>query len=408
MQQKDRERLRALAAEQMALATSPEMAAKEKMWLDHADYGKKTMPTIRLELMTFARDIVAPLLTCEDQTARMIEFRLLSNMVNHTLFHDDTLVPDHYGVGVRRRFVPFGLQVKRERTDGVGHHFIPYLSDLEEDFHKLGPSTIIPNAGMDPDQIKMAEDLFGDILPVKEESACLVVCPTQDIVHIMNMDDMYMAMYDYPELFHEMMQKLTDDYITFVDGIAQAGILTCNRGEWLNQGSYCFTHELPGGTRTHDLKDLWLYMDSQETAGISPKMFGEFVFPYYKQIMDKFGLVSYGCCESTSPIWDDYLSQVKNMRKLSVSPWCDEELIGDRLRGTNVVYLRKPSPNMIGVGSVMDEDEVRANFEKTAKCASGCKLEIAQRDVYQIGAGPEKVARYVQIIREMLEKYYKP
>lgn len=75
------------------------------------------------------------------------------------------------------------------------------------------------------------------------------------------------------------------------------------------------------------------------------------------------------------------------------------------LRGRRVVYHRKPSPNVLGVGSVLDEDGLRAHFRKTVRAARGCTLEITQRDVYTLGNTYEKVARYVEIAREECEKF---
>ena len=81
--------------------------------------------------------------------------------------------------------------------------------------------------------------------------------------------------------------------------------------------------------------------------------------------------------------------------------------MGERLRGKRVVYLRKPTPNLLGVGDVLDEDEVRRHFSATVEAARGCTLEIAQRDVYRVSKSPEKVRRYVEIIRECLDKHQK-
>lgn len=74
--------------------------------------------------------------------------------------------------------------------------------------------------------------------------------------------------------------------------------------------------------------------------------------------------------------------------------------MGQQLRGKNIVYLRKPSPNYLGVGDVMDEDALREHIRKTLKAAEGCTLEFAQRDVYTVSHSVDKVRRYVQIIRE--------
>lgn len=405
MSPKDRERLRALAAQQAALAAGDKNQRLFREWEAYGASKAGTRPMIRIETDTFAQDVIPPLMRCEGQEARAIEATLLKPYVNHVLFGDDTLIPDCYGIAVRTRFLPFGLKVQKETTDGVGHHFVPYLRDLEEDFHLLGPSQYGVDMEATHAHHQMAEELFGDILPVRRIGNCLGACPTQDIVHIMSMEDMYIAMYEAPALFHQMMDRLTDDYLAFFQQMAQNGqVRSAAKMQHLNQGSYCFTDELPDDKPNAALKDCWLYMDSQETSGISPQMYAEFVFPYYEKLMRLFGLISYGCCEAVHPIWTDCLSRLPNLRKVSVSPWCDEADIGEKLRGTGITYLRKPPATLLGIGDALDERAVRACFRSTALAAKGCKLEIAQRDVYQINGPAQKVKRYVALAREELEK----
>ena len=125
-------------------------------------------------------------------------------------------------------------------------------------------------------------------------------------------------------------------------------------------------------------------MDSQETVGISPDMFEEFIFPCYQKIASQFGLLSYGCCEPVHPIWERCLSKLPNLRKISISPWCDEEYMGEQLRGSHVIYHRKPSPNFLGVDEILDEDAFRAHIRRSLTAAAGCEMEITQRDVYTI------------------------
>lgn len=69
--------------------------------------------------------------------------------------------------------------------------------------------------------------------------------------------------------------------------------------------------------------------------------------------------------------------------------------MGEQLRGAQIAYLRKPSPNFLGVGTILEEEEVRKHFRRTARAASGCSLELIQRDVYTINHDVGKVKRYV-------------
>ncbi len=404
---KDRQRLRGLAAAQAEQAHGEQNARIYADWMAHGHGETGSRPMIRIELDTFEQDILPDLQRCEGDEARMIERRLLKATANQTLFGDDTLVPDHYAISNHLWFTAFGLPVRKEASAGLGHHFVPYLTDLEEDFSLLGPSVY----GADPEgekrEAETAHGLFGDLLPVRRISNCMGACLTQDIVHIMSMEDMYVAMIDEPALFTQMLDRLTDDYIAFFDQLASGGnLISGARDQHLGQGTYCFTGELQDGVQGAALKQMWLYMDSQESAGISASMYEELVFPAYKKVAEAFGLVSYGCCEAVHALWDTCLSKLQNLRKVSISPWCDEEYMGERLRGSGVVYLRKPSPNLLGVGATLDEEAVKAHIGRSAKAARGCRLELIQRDVYAVNRDPAKVRRYVELMRDQLDKHW--
>ncbi|MEG0768229.1 MAG: hypothetical protein RR482_10970, partial [Clostridia bacterium] len=321
----DTARLRALAARQTELAQSAEMQALTCAWECHGDFDKASRPMIRIELGTFEQDVLPPLLQCGDAQARQIEVSLLRNLVNHTLFADDTLVPDHFAVTPVFRMTPFGLPVRRQKTEGVGHQFIPYLHELPADAHLLGKSLFEVDVESSARRVETLDALFGDLLPVRQTGYSLSACPMQDIVHIMRMEDLFLAMMDEPESFTQILERLVADYLAFFERLEAQGLLrTAVRGEHLSQGTYCFTSELPGDQPAAKLSQMWLYMDSQETSAISPAMYRELVFPAYKRLMTRFGLVSYGCCEAVHALWDGCLDTLQNLRKVSISPWCDE------------------------------------------------------------------------------------
>lgn len=406
MTSKELQRIRDLAKEQMEIANSPQMAELRQHWTDLNDCKKGTKPLVVMETGTFEPDVIPQLMQCESEDARKWERMLLNNIVNHKYFKDDTFVRDfipvHYGFSL----LPFDLEVKRQETGSLGHHFVSQIFDLDEDFDKLKPSRITlepkENALKRMDEIN---EIMGDIIPARLTGQQLYAVLTQNIVHIMSMEDMYIAMYDTPELFHQMMDNLANDYLRLYDMLEKEGYLLPTVGsEGLGQGTYCFNSELPSENVTKS-SQIWGFMDSQETAGISPQMYEEFIFPYYKKVFDRYGLFSYGCCEAADPIWENCLSKAENLRRVSISPWCNEEYMGEQLRGRKIVYHRKPSPNFLGVGDVLDEDAIRQHIRRTVDAAKGCTLEITQRDVYYVSKSKEKVARYVELIREELERF---
>ena len=103
-----------------------------------------------------------------------------------------------------------------------------------------------------------------------------------------------------------MMDQLTDDYVSLFRAEEQDGRLLSTTGsERVAQGSYCFTDKLPSNQDHYHTTDIWGYMDCQESAGLSPAMYGEFLFSLLQKVLDCYGRVSYGCCEAVHAIWDD-------------------------------------------------------------------------------------------------------
>ena len=406
MTQKELRRLRDLAKEQAEIAAKPEMQKLREEWTALNDCAA-ARPMVTVELRTFAEDLLPQIMECESEDARKLEWMLLSNIVNHKYFGDDSFVRDHIPVTPGGGVKAFDLDVKVERTSGLGHHFVSQIFDLEEDIEKIKPSGIT----LEPmEEVRKRRDalneIFGDILPAKITGQALYAVPTQNIVHLMSMEDMYVAMYDTPDLFKQMMDRLADDYCRYFDLLERENrLLPTVSSEHLGQGTYCFNSILPGENVTKTTQ-VWGYMDSQETTGISPAMYREFIFPFYKKIFDRFGFFSYGCCEAVDPIWEGCLENVENLRRVSISPWCNEEVMGERLRGRKTVYHRKPSPNFLGVGNALDEDALRAHIKKTLLAAKGCTLEFTQRDVYAVSRSFEKVRRYVEIIREECARHW--
>ena len=406
--QKDKQILRDLAKKQIEMANTPAMDTLRAEWTRHGSFASDTRPMIRIEVGSFSDDIIPQMLRCESEAGRKLEWELIESTINHEHFKDDTLVMDYLPVTCHKYFVPFGIEIVYEHPEeaSLGHQFAPSIEDLEQDFHKLGNAIY----GVEPETsqkiIDYKNEIIGDILPVRMSPFSMVCSPTQDIVHIMRMEDMFTAMYDYPELFHQTMGMLTDDYLKYFDLLEHEKIfLPTVEDINLCQGSYSYTDELPAQGVGLKTKDIWTYMDSQETSGVSPEMFGEFIAPYYRKIAERFGLLSYGCCEAVDPIWDVFLSKLTNLRKVSIAPWANEEYMGERLRNKRTVYARKPFPNYLGVGDVLDENAIESHISKTVEAAKGCYLEIIQRDVYRVSQSTQKVKRFVEIIRKCCEKH---
>lgn len=405
--QKDRRVLRELAKRQLEIASSQQMKSRVQEWYAHNDCSGE-VPLIVIETETFPNEIPLEESRCESDFAKSVEAELLKTLANHEHVPDDKVVPDVFCINVPTWFKPFGLEVKRHDLLGsIGHQFLHQIGDLENDFELLGKSTY-GSLGMEwvLHRQSTITEIFGDILPVEITGQGLYSVPTQDIVHIMGLENMMVNMMDYPVLFFTMMEKLTDDYIEYFRWLEAGRLLqpTASHGG-VGNGTFAYTKELP--TRAPvSIGQVWGFMDSQETVGISPASYAEQIFPHYRKIADMYGLMSYGCCEPVDAIYDSCLSKLDKLRKLSVSAWCNEEFIGERLKGKKTIFHRKPSPNYLGLGADLDEDGWRKHITRTLKAARGCKLEITQRDVYTVNNDFGKVARFIQIAREAIVEHW--
>lgn len=406
--EKDRAILRGLAERKAAYAQDDKNKAILKKWYAQAERRRDT-PTVRLLFSNLHGEIIEPRLQCADPTARKIESVLLCSMVGRELFDDDTPTSETFDIYWNTWVDPFGISVKKiKNAASQGYHIEPVVYDLESDFEKL------KNGFFGADKEKTltfrdtVADIFGDILPPRIIGASLRGAITNPLVHLMGMENYYISMYECPEILHQVMDIATTVYERYYDFLEQEQLLLpMDDFTSVGQETYAFNNELPKENVTQTTQ-CWGFLESQETTAVAPETFGEFVFPYQERLVKRFGLLSYGCCERVDAIWPDYLSKWKKLRKLSVSPFNDEEQVGEYLRGSNVVYYSKPRAELVTSPEGLNEEAVKKDFARICKAASGCLFEIGQREVMTLHGDVQRGKRYVEIAKECIERYWKP
>lgn len=405
---KDREILRQLAHKQLEYANSLENEIILKKW-DALGKGKRETPTVRLLFSNFRNEVITPRLRCEGEYARQIESTFLNTLVGRELFGDDTPIAPTFDVAWDAWAYPFGIKPKLTfAKDSNGYHIETQIEDLSEELDKLRGGGHYFEKEKTERRIEFAQEVFGDILPVRMIMGSLTGAITNPLVCLMSMENYFLSMYDCPDELHELMDFSTRVYEEYYDFLEKEKLLlpTCGISP-IAQESFAFNNELPTENVTKTT-ECWGFLESQETTAVSPEMYGEFVYPYQDRLVKRYGLLSYGCCERVDALWPDYLSKWKNLRKLSVSPFNNEPQIGEYLRGTNVVYYSKPRAELVTYPGPLDEDALRKDFKHICESASGCLFEIAQREVGTIFGDFERGRRYVEIAKECVERYWKP
>ncbi|MFI3214213.1 MAG: hypothetical protein R3Y24_12845 [Eubacteriales bacterium] len=407
---KEREHLRELAKKQLELSQLPIMKERENLWFQHNEL-KGTRPMVIMEDITFW-DEICPTLQCESSLAREIEEELYKNIVIVDLLDDDKVVTSYYKLNYELKYKKYGLEPKViYAADGLGFHVVPEIEEIEEDFEKLSPSIFEYDEVGLKHKKEMIEEIIGDILPVRLINATNQwgMSLTHNVVDLMGTENMFCSMLTEPDEFHRLMEFVTDDSIRLLRFQEEMGIMQVNnRNDYMGSGSYCFNNEIGNVAEGDAVKsiDTWGHINSQESVGISPAAFQEFILPYILKLSKEFGLLYYGCCEPVSDFWKEGVEKIENLRKVSISPWCNEEMMAEQLAGSKTIYSRKPSPNFIGIEANFDEVGFREYIRTTAKLINNCKAEFIFRDIYKLHGNIEKVKKAVQITREETRDCY--
>lgn len=411
----ERTYLRTLAQRQAEYAALPCMSERKRMWYDLNDGQPGARPPVVIETWTFDRDFLPlDIFICTSEPARSIEWQLLRNIRNHELIDDDKVIPDTFDICWFMEEDEFGVKIERENlkdSQGIetGYRFLHPIHDLEMDLSLLKPASFRVNREKTFQWQAFLNELLGEYLPVEVCTPIHVsMFLTNRVIELMGMEAFFIAMHDQPESVHRLMAYLRDNALSWQRWMESENLLRLNNGNQDAFGSsYNFTRRLPQPDFTGRvrLKDMWGCSNSQETVGISPRMFRDFCFPYYAEICEPMGLVYYGCCEPVHPFWNE-ISRLPHLKKVSISRWCDQRFMGEALQGSGIVYSRKPDPNFLSVDEKLDEDAWAAHIRESLEATPGVFVEFIVRDVYTVHGNLGNARRAVEVAREVIDRYY--
>ena len=406
--------LRELGAWKATTSETPENREKIRAWIQH-DAGIPGARVMVIAETWYTTDKYFPFseneLICSDPWARGIEREFRLKKFEIEVIRDDHMVLPWVEYAPHIHASDFGIpssQYRKADAD-LAFQYHAQLKNLDKtDFARIHHREF--RRDREPEEIERQrlETVFAGILKVRRRNSQwqLSLPITNACLDFVGLDGFMTLIYDNPEGLHRLMAFIRDDHLNYIRFLEEKNLLELNNeSDYVGSGCMGFSEQLPAAdfSGTARAKDLWYFCESQESVGISPGQYGEFVFPYIRAIAERFGRVYYGCCEGVDPVLE-YIGQLTNLKRLSISPWSNEEKIGKYCRKSNVVYSRKPSPNFF-MAAEYDEGAVRAQFKKTVACAEGCRLEFIQRDVYTVNNEPERFARWVELAREAGDKH---
>ncbi|MBA4386983.1 MAG: hypothetical protein C0404_03315 [Verrucomicrobia bacterium] len=410
MNDKDQSHLRNLAGKYAGYALGGIMAQRRRKWRLHNGLQERTFPFHIEDNGSYLRDL-SPALECEDAECRHLEARLLRAIVSYERINDDRIIPDRFVVDWVTNISSYCDELRFTHADdgkggNLGFESNKPIGDIDADFAKLKKRTIALNRPLTERRIELAAETFRGLLPVVVGRCGSLYSDgiTNKAVHLLGMQELYLQMAMNPEAVHRLLTFLADDNMALGQWEEEQGLLTLNNDG--NQG-YCsgssqFSDEIPGreigqGERILST-DRYGYLETQEAAGLSPDMFGEFLMPHLRKFAARFKLMKFGCCEPVHG-FISHLHELNGLRKVTVTPWCDQQKLAAICR-KDIIWSRKPVPLKL-CGSIFDQDDFKAHIRETLEIGSGYFIEFIFRDTTSLtGEMESRIADACRIVRE--------
>lgn len=412
----DREILRGLALELAKIAASPIQEKVRKQW--HAlnalkperpmfligedlDFGDQ-IPWNELDYNDELRN------RCNDEFARQMEMMLRRQIYMWNHIRDDYVHEACIYVPMKIDGISWGIETEeeviRQGQDSTvyAHHYNDLLL-TEDDLEKLK----MPNVQLDKEvtdkRAAMAHDAFDGILEVRMHGYMPSHDLWDDLVRWRGLDNLFFDIADKPEFIHKTISKLTQIQHAILDQCEEKGLLCADQIP-KNVAGY-WTDLLPpqnAGSQKVRAKDIWGCGKAQIFSTVSPEMHNEFDIEYSKGWYERFGMSVYGCCE---PLDDrlEYVKRIKNVRKISMSPWVKNRARAAEELGKDYIFWAKPNPAFL-VESAWDPDKIR---EEILDYIDVCQryntpLELALKDVSTVSGKPENLWEWAKIMRDIV------
>ncbi len=398
----DREVLRSLAGRVAELAARPIEAEKRELWYQHNDL-QATRPLIFCDPENGWNEIITEdQMRCQGELARRWEMLLRKEVFWGGAMGDDRVTEPFFDVPHVHEESDWGMHEKKIGGDHGGSYRWESPLRTYDDLDKLRFPRISIDHQATERMLELAGSVLGDLLTVRLRTRWWwTLGMTWTAVNLRGLEQLMLDMYDYPEELKRLMTFLRDGHLAKLDFLESQGLLAANHdGSYVGSGGFGWTHQLPQkdfDPKHVRTKDMWGFCESQETVGVNPEMFAEFIYPYQKPILERFGLNCYGCCEAMDPRWH-VIKDAPNLRRVSVSPWANVERMAEYLQD-RFVYSYKPTPADLAQPKI-DEDRIRAGLRKVIQTTRGCRLEIIMKDNHTLGKNPHNAVRWCQIAQE--------
>jgi len=399
--------IRELAAQAAEIAALPVQEEKRRLWRKlNALEPERPMVMIDQVCWNEMDSDGALRLRCSDPECRRYEEQLRQTLFQWRRFPVDMVVEPFIRIPKAITNSGFGIEVHEEvavldaTNSVVGHYYLNQFQTLD-DLEKIRTPVISHDALKTERRLAVAHVLFDGLLEVRAEGLDPYLSLWDPISTWMGVESVLYGLVDQPDLMHGLVGRMTDGYLAMLDQLEEQGLLCGPQSLIHCTGAY--TDELPApgyDPQKPRTQDRWMFGLAQMFSSVSPRMFNEYEVDYASRICARFGLVYYGCCD---PL-DGKMAQVRkipNVRKVSMSPWVDQERGAAEIQG-EYVFSRKPSPALLAYDG-FDPEAVRADLTATRDICErhGCPLELILKDISTVRYDPARLFKWAEVAMQV-------
>ena len=400
-----------LAKKVREITRLPEQEQKRKTWTNHNALVKGT-PMILCFPEGAWRELLPPgTLKTFNLTLQNWEQRLRMIIYTHEIIKDDQVFDPFFNIGWIHKQTGWGMEIPQNRTSDLGSFSWNPPLKKTSDLKNLRPNRIEIDEAETHKWVEIANDLFGDILPVRIRGMFWgSLSFTREAVMLRGLDQLMMDMYDNPDWLRDFVIFLRDTIVDCLNSLESGGYLSLNNeADYVGSGGLGITRELPRIADCQPAKvrcsDLWGFAEAQELIGVSPEMLYEFSLKYMLPILERFGLNCYGCCE---PVHDrlQIIKKIPNLRRISISPWSDVKRSSEELKD-KYIFSYKPNPASLAAFKI-DKETIRKDLVRVMKETKehNCILEVIMKDTHTVRQEPKRIQKWVQIAKEARGEIY--